>query len=116
MKKERTTKKVQHQEEKNLTTKNKSSKIFFIVAIILIAMFSLALTPVTLQNDTYYTIEIGKQIMETGIDMQDHFSWVIPFFRCLIFDQFLYFIQDSDPRHCLICNCFFQLLLCEILF
>lgn len=75
MKKERTTKKVQHQEEKNLTTKNKSSKIFFIVAIILIAMFSLALTPVTLQNDTYYTIEIGKQIMETGIDMQDHFSW-----------------------------------------
>ena len=75
MKKERTTEKVQHQEEKNLTTKNKSSKIFFIVAIILIAMFSLALTPVTLQNDTYYTIEIGKQIMETGIDMQDHFSW-----------------------------------------
>ncbi|MFQ8660589.1 MAG: hypothetical protein ACLR9X_00550 [Clostridia bacterium] len=75
MKKEKTTKKVQHQEEQNLVTKDKSSKIFFIVAIILIAMFSLALTPVTLQNDTYYTIEIGKQIMETGIDMQDHFSW-----------------------------------------
>ena len=75
MKKEKTTKKVKQQEEKNLTTKNKSSKIFFIVAIILIAMFSLALTPVTLQNDSYYTIEIGKQIMETGIDMQDHFSW-----------------------------------------
>lgn len=75
MKKEKTTKKVQHQEEQNLATKDKSSKIFFIVAIILIAMFSLALTPVTLQNDTYYTIEIGKQIMETGIDMQDHFSW-----------------------------------------
>lgn len=75
MKKEKTTKKVQHQEEKNLITKNKSSKIFFIVAIILIEMFSLALAPVTLQNDTYYTIEIGKQIMETGIDMQDHFSW-----------------------------------------
>lgn len=75
MKKEKTIKKVKLQEEKNLTTKNKSNKIFFIVAIILIAMFSLALTPVTLQNDTYYTIEIGKQIMETGIDMQDHFSW-----------------------------------------
>ncbi len=69
MKKEKTTKKVQHQEEKNLITKNKSSKIFFIVAIILIAMFSLALAPVTLQNDTYYTIEIGKQIMETGVDI-----------------------------------------------
>lgn len=36
--------------------------------------------------------------------------------RLLIFDQFLYFIQDSDPRHCLICNGFFQLLFCEILF
>ncbi len=75
MKKERTTKKVQHQEEKNLTTKNKSSKIFFIVAIILIAMFSLALTPVTLQNDTYYTIKIGEHIIKTGMDMQDPFSW-----------------------------------------
>ncbi len=52
------------------------SKWFFtVVAIILIAVFCVALTPVTLQNDTYYTIKIGEQITQTGIDMQDHFSW-----------------------------------------
>lgn len=48
---------------------------FTILAIILIAIFSIALTPVTLQNDTYYTIKIGEHIMKEGIDMQDPFSW-----------------------------------------
>ena len=53
-----------------------NSKWFFgIVAIILIAIFCIAMTPVTLQNDTFYTIKIGEQITKTGIDMQDHFSW-----------------------------------------
>ena len=46
-----------------------------IIAIILIAIFCVAMTPVTLQNDTFYTIKIGEQITKTGIDMQDHFSW-----------------------------------------
>ena len=33
---------------------------FTIVAIVLIAVFCVALTPITLQNDTYYTIKIGE--------------------------------------------------------
>ena len=33
-----------------------------IIAIILIAIFCIAMTPVTLQNDTFYTIKIGEQI------------------------------------------------------
>ena len=33
------------------------------------------MTPVTFQNDTYYTIKIGEHIVEYGIDMQDPFSW-----------------------------------------
>lgn len=52
-----------------------SKLIFGIIAIILIAIFCIAMTPVTLQNDTFYTIKIGEQITKTGIDMQDHFSW-----------------------------------------
>ena len=48
---------------------------FTILAVILIAIFCVALTPVTLQNDTYYTIKIGEHIIEKGIDMQDPFSW-----------------------------------------
>ena len=48
---------------------------FTILAIILIAVFCLAITPITFQNDTYYTIKIGEYIKNFGIDMMDHFSW-----------------------------------------
>ena len=48
---------------------------FTIVAIILIAIFCVAVTPITFQNDTYYTIKIGELIKNNGIDMMDHFSW-----------------------------------------
>ncbi len=68
------------QEEKNKKSENnkgilQSKWMFAIIAIILIAIFCIAVTPVTLQNDTFYTIKIGEQITKTGIDMQDHFSW-----------------------------------------
>ena len=49
--------------------------IFIAIAIILICIFCIALTPVTLQNDTFYTVKIGELISRNGIDMQDHFSW-----------------------------------------
>ena len=63
--------------DKNKTKKEKKqiSMDFVIVAIILIAIFSIALTPVTLQNDTYYSIKIGEHIVNNGIDMKDPFSW-----------------------------------------
>ena len=48
---------------------------FNIMAIILIIIFSISITPVTLQNDTFYTIKIGELINNHGIDMKDHFSW-----------------------------------------
>lgn len=48
---------------------------FNIIAIICIIIFCFAITPVTLQNDTYYTIKIGEHILKNGIDMQDPFSW-----------------------------------------
>ena len=51
------------------------SFVFTILAIILISVFSIALTPVTFQNDTYYTIKIGEHIAREGIDMKDPFSW-----------------------------------------
>ena len=66
--------------EKETITNEKSIKTnkikFNILAIFAIIIFSIALTPVTFQNDTYYTTAIGKDIVETGtIDMKDHFSW-----------------------------------------
>ena len=56
--------------------KEKQTKIkFHILAIVCIIIFGIAVTPVTLQNDTFYTIKIGEHIMQNGIDMQDPFSW-----------------------------------------
>ncbi len=49
---------------------------FHVMAVICILIFCFALTPITFQNDTYYTIAIGKHIAETKtVDMQDPFSW-----------------------------------------
>ena len=48
---------------------------FMIIAILSIIIFSIALTPVTLQNDTFYTIKIGEHIKNYGIDMKEPFSW-----------------------------------------
>ena len=49
---------------------------FNVLAIVCILIFCFALTPITFQNDTYYTIKIGEHIVQTGqIDMKDPFSW-----------------------------------------
>ena len=53
----------------------KTKTKFNILAIIAIMIFCFAITPRTLQNDTYYTIKIGEHIVENGIDMKDPFSW-----------------------------------------
>ena len=55
---------------------DKQKMKFNVLAIFCILIFSFALTPITFQNDTYYTIKIGEHIVQTKqIDMQDPFSW-----------------------------------------
>lgn len=53
--------------------------IFGIVVVVCIILFSFAISPKTLQNDTYYTIAIGKHIYNNGIanlnSTKDIFSW-----------------------------------------
>lgn len=61
--------------EKEKKTIDKSSIRFTIMAVVLIAIFCFAISPVTLQNDTFYTIKIGEHILQNGIDMKDPFSW-----------------------------------------
>jgi len=58
-------------EKKKISTRLK----FTILALVLIAIFCFALTPKTLQNDTFYTIKIGEHISKNGINMKDPFSW-----------------------------------------
>ena len=50
-------------------------KIFGLLAILLIILFAISISPRRLQNDTFYTVTIGKYISENGLDGQDHFSW-----------------------------------------
>ncbi len=83
----------------NKRKKKENSNIkFTIIAIILIAIISIALTPVTLQNDTYYTIKVGEHIAQYGIDMEDPFSWhedlgyTYPHWG---YDLITYYIYDS---------------------
>ena len=54
---------------------NKIKIKFNIMALILITIFAICVTPVSLQNDTFYSIKIGEYILENGITMQDPFSW-----------------------------------------
>ena len=55
---------------------DKQTKLKFnIIAIVCIIIFCIAISPVTLQNDTFYTIKIGEHITSYGIDMKDPFSW-----------------------------------------
>ena len=62
-------------EKKEDSPKVKKIK-FHILAIVAIVIFCISICPVTLQNDTYYTIKIGEHIVDTKtIDMQDPFSW-----------------------------------------
>ena len=48
---------------------------FIIMAIICICLFSVAIVPKLLQNDTFYTIKLGELILENGIDRKEHFAW-----------------------------------------
>lgn len=61
--------------EKEKREINKNDIRFNILAILLIAIFCFSISPITLQNDTFYTIKIGEHILENGIDMKDPFSY-----------------------------------------
>ena len=66
---------IKEKNKNKLKEKKKFDVNFGILAVILIAIFCVSLTPITFQNDTYYTIKIGEYIKNFGIDMMDHFSW-----------------------------------------
>lgn len=55
--------------------KKLSPKIFIFFSII-IAIFVIGIVPKEFQNDTFFNISIGKYIIENGIDMQEHWSFI----------------------------------------
>lgn len=76
---------------------NKAKIGFNVVAIVCILIFSASLAPITLQNDTFYTIKIGEHILEKGIDMEkDPFSFHnIPYtYPHWLYDVAIYLIYN----------------------
>ena len=57
-------------EEKNIRLK------INILFTLIIAIITISIVPKAFQNDTFFNISIGKYILENGIDMQEHFSWI----------------------------------------
>lgn len=54
----------------------KTSTKFNVLAILILIILGVSLTPITFQNDTFYTVKIGEHIVNTGeIDGKDPFSW-----------------------------------------
>ena len=70
--------------------------LFEILVILLIVLFSVSISPKTMQNDTYYTVKIGELILNNGIDMQDHFSWIeLPYtYPHWLYDVIMYLIYS----------------------
>lgn len=54
----------------------KKNKLFDYVAVISIIGLCIGFTTHRIPNDTFYTLKIGELILENGIDMKDHFSWI----------------------------------------
>ncbi len=78
-------------EEKRLKYK------FNIIAFLLIAIFCISNVSVTLENDTFYTIKVGEQIVNNGLTMQDTFSWHenLPYeYPHWAYDVIIYFIYN----------------------
>ena len=91
-------------------------RFFVILAIILIGVFCISLTPKTLQNDTFYTIKIGEHIIENGeIDMLDPFSWhenLEYTYPHWLYDVIIYLIYSiGGMTGIYISTCFFSIIL-----
>ena len=73
--------------------------IFNIIAVICIAVFCFAISPKTLQNDTFYTIKIGEYIYNNGIGdlTTDLYSWhELPYtYPHWLYDLMIFVIYNS---------------------
>ena len=68
-------------DDEKITKKVRSDRfnnfIFSIIAVVCIVIIAVAVSPKTLQNDTFYNIKCGEYILQNGISnlTEDPFSW-----------------------------------------
>lgn len=75
----------------------KKNTIFKLLVIILIFILCIGYTIKTFQNDTFYTITIGKDILRYGVDMKDHYSFHMLSYTYphWLYDVFVYLIYNN---------------------
>ena len=89
---------------KKVEEPKKITKIIFdIVAIICIALYCIAITPRTLQNDTFYTVTIGDYIYHNGVGdlTEDLYSWhELPYtYPHWLYDLGMFLIYDNFNQY-----------------
>ena len=62
---------------------NSRQKFLKVASIIILILICITFTRKTFQNDTFYTIKIGKSILKNGIDMKDHYSFISNCSSCI---------------------------------
>lgn len=70
-------------------------RVFSIITIILLCI---ATTIKSFQNDTFYIIKLGEDILKYGVDLVDHYCWVTNLaytYPHWLYDVFLYLIYDN---------------------
>lgn len=81
----------------------------YIVIVLLIILFTISIVPKTFQNDTFYTIAIGKQIIEHGLDDVEHFAWhegleyQTPHWAFDYINGLIYNVFDLEGLYVLVC-------------
>lgn len=90
-----------------------------IISIILIALLTIIYVTKTFQNDTFYLIKVGEQIVKNGIDFKDHFSFHnLPYlYPHILFSVVVYIFYNLFANHGLyILTIIFSLILSFIMY
>lgn len=78
---------------------NRKDKIKIrILGIVTIILLCIATTVKSFQNDTFYIIKLGEDILKNGIDLIDHYCWITDLsytYPHWLYDVFLYLIYDK---------------------
>ena len=88
-------KKTDKTEKKEILINN---KYFTLILVLILLVLSGSILVKTFQNDTFYSIKIGKLILNNGIDMMDHFSFhnIAYTYPHWLYDVFIYLIYKLD--------------------
>ena len=103
----------------NESSDNVSNKVrFMVISIFSIILLCIGLTFKYLQDDTFYIIKLGEDIINNGIDFMDHYCWITNLsytYPHWLYDVIIYFIYNLFGYlgiYISVIVCFILLILC----